>query len=588
MPLNRFFSILAFILGCSTSNVGAQDMPPSLDSLINLDLQWAGTGVTLDRVISKLSDEFCYQDLRTFLSCIHAANMVVRSNPDFRKPRIIGASFESLLKQNQNLEELKVPREDRGQERRARWIQFSKVFESVTFKDLDSWVKLDLRLRNSEVDEYIKLFKQPKSEHINFKSTFEWIKSITTGWSHYAAQVMINAVYAVMLDPHSLIQLRGKIAKDLDRSNLKNTDLGIRIDLLPYPRVKRVFKGSGAWNAGVRRNDILTSFDQKNIDDLSISAFLNSFATVPESQISVTVNRGGEQIQKLVRVSPYDSSDFETENISSTELGLALTRLTLHLFSFDACRKVKEAIEHTPPESKGYILDLRGNLGGSLDAALCIADLFAGAEGKKWLELESVILSAAPKVSAPAKSIRQSNSKAITSLPLLILVDSDSASASEVLTGVLATENRALTLGTLTFGKGLVQELQKSSEKLPFFDFSPKNVEFKRTIAVYHFSSGEIVDKRGIQPDFEVPVEKNANDVKSKHAREIDWYPFPRLAVKADIQALKFNHPIEDIAQCMNTKGIHPDEIFSTRLKSDENADLQMIHAEKAMQCMVQ
>jgi carboxyl-terminal processing protease len=128
----------------------------------------------------------------------------------------------------------------------------------------------------------------------------------------------------------------------------------------------------------------------------------------------------------------------------------------------------------------GYILDLRGNPGGLLFSSVEIA--------RMWLD-KGTIVSTIDRQGEQEREV--ANGRALTNKPLVVIVDKGSASASEILSGALQDNQRAVLVGTQTFGKGLVQSVR------PLEDGSGLAV----TIAKYHTPSGKDINKHGIDPD---------------------------------------------------------------------------------------
>ena len=160
--------------------------------------------------------------------------------------------------------------------------------------------------------------------------------------------------------------------------------------------------------------------------------------------------------------------------------------IKLDEFSSHAAEQMQEAIEELAEQQiSGFVLDLRGNPGGLLFSSVEIA--------RMWLE-EGAIVSTKNRKGSDQKFF--ANGKALTDLPLVILVDRYSASASEILAGALQENNRATIVGTRTYGKGTVQSVHSLS------DGSGLAV----TIAQYYPPSGMDINYQGIAPDIQVDL----------------------------------------------------------------------------------
>jgi len=153
-------------------------------------------------------------------------------------------------------------------------------------------------------------------------------------------------------------------------------------------------------------------------------------------------------------------------------------------------------------EVKGYILDLRSNPGGLLYASIEIA--------RMWIP-DGLIVSTVDRKGVTER--QRANNQALTNKPLVVLVDGGSASASEILSGALQDHDRAVIVGTKTFGKGLVQSVRSLS------DGSGLAV----TIAKYLTPKGRDINKDGIHPDVE--SELSEEDRKNLQRNGIRWEP---------------------------------------------------------------
>jgi len=152
-------------------------------------------------------------------------------------------------------------------------------------------------------------------------------------------------------------------------------------------------------------------------------------------------------------------------------------------------------------ELSGLVLDLRNNPGGLLDQAVAVSDRF--------LPGRLTIVSTRGRAGRSLTEEKSKDPGTEPDYPMVVLVNAGSASASEVVAGALQDHGRATVLGTQTFGKGSVQtviELEDGSG-------------LKLTIARYYTPKGRSIQERGIEPDFEVPVEGIAHELREKDLR---------------------------------------------------------------------
>ena len=171
--------------------------------------------------------------------------------------------------------------------------------------------------------------------------------------------------------------------------------------------------------------------------------------------------------------------------------------------SRNASKEVSDILQNSPYK-KAFIIDLRSNPGGLLSNAIYISDMFLNG---------GAIVSTVDRDGY--KETQKATRGVLTTKPLVILVDKGSASASEIFSGAMKDNKRAVIVGTQSFGKGLVQEINKL----------PNNSGINITIQKYLTPNGTDIHKKGITPDVLVEFTeddiKNKNDVQLKKAIEI-------------------------------------------------------------------
>ncbi|NET87308.1 MAG: PDZ domain-containing protein [Kamptonema sp. SIO1D9] len=234
-----------------------------------------------------------------------------------------------------------------------------------------------------------------------------------------------------------------------------------------------------AFEAGILAKDIITKINGQSTEGMDVNDAVNLIRGKVGTQVILTIKRGEEEIdypitRARIQIHPVRA------RVENTPIGkVGYIRLTQ--FNAQAAKEMRETIKNQEDESvQGYILDLRSNPGGLLYSSIEIA--------RMWLD-EGTIVST---VNRQGEVDRQrANSRALTDKPLVLLVDGGSASASEILSGALQDNDRAVLVGTKTFGKGLVQSVRGLG------DGSGLAV----TIAKYLTPDGRDINKLGITPD---------------------------------------------------------------------------------------
>ncbi|MBD2613059.1 MAG: carboxyl-terminal processing protease CtpC [Nostoc sp. ZfuVER08] len=239
-----------------------------------------------------------------------------------------------------------------------------------------------------------------------------------------------------------------------------------------------------AFKAGILAKDVILKIDNKNTKGMDTNQAVSLIRGEPGTQVTLTIQRNGQTKEFNIKRARIEIHPVKYSQKQTPAGNLGYIRL--NQFSANAGKEMQAAIRDL--ESKkvsGYILDLRGNPGGLLFSSIEIA--------RMWLN-KGTIVSTIDRGGEREREV--ANGRALTNKPLVVLVDKGSASASEILSGALQDNKRAVLVGTQTFGKGLVQSVR------PLEDGSGLAV----TIAKYHTPSDRDINKHGIDPDVKVDL----------------------------------------------------------------------------------
>lgn len=240
------------------------------------------------------------------------------------------------------------------------------------------------------------------------------------------------------------------------------------------PLIVSVYKGFAADKAGIKPGDIITKINGQVLKEIDIQDTSTLLLGVPDSPVSLEVNRLGKTIKfelkrEKIEVNPvpfYGKVDNETGYI-------VLTR-----FSDKASSEVKKAFESLKEDGiKSLILDLRSNPGGSLLESIRISNFF--------LPKGKVIVSTKAKVKKWSNTYTARSTPLDLDIPIVVLINGRSASASEIVTGALQDYDRAVVMGKRSFGKGLVQRYRELSY----------GTQLKVTISKYYTPSGRCIQE---------------------------------------------------------------------------------------------
>ena len=251
-----------------------------------------------------------------------------------------------------------------------------------------------------------------------------------------------------------------------------------------YIEVASALEGTPAWKAGIQADDLITEIEGESTVEMTQADVVAKLRGKIGSSVTVTVRRGKnmEFPAKLVR------ARIEVPTIKSMKLTSDIGYIRLIEFNPNSCRRIREAMEGMQAEGvTKLVLDLRNNPGGLITAAVDTASLFIK---------EGVIVSTKSRI--PQQNLEFNTNVLVdaefANVPLVVLINKGSASASEILAGALKDYKRAYLVGETSYGKGSVQQI---------FDLTQKD-SFKMTISRYYTPSDANIDKTGIKPDKEV------------------------------------------------------------------------------------
>jgi carboxyl-terminal processing protease len=324
----------------------------------------------------------------------------------------------------------------------------------------------------------------------------------------------LNDPYTVYLDPSGYANLTGELSGSY-------TGIGMAEEMENgFITTTQVFKGSPAADAGIRPGDIIVSVDGAPVEGMTLDQAVAklvgksgtpvklgmyrppaSFAATSTTTSTTVV--GQAPTPPAVAKGPADlppggaTRDYSLVRRQITEPQVTTTQLTangkkvalvkLYVFSTGAAKAVRAAVKQAVETDKvaAVILDLRGNGGGLLNEGVGVASVF----------IPSGVIVTTRGLHSPEQTL-QATGGAYPDVPLYVLVDAGTASASEIVSGALQDYKRATLIGVTTFGKGLVQSIDPLSN----------GGAVKITTAEYFTPKGRNINKKGIIPDVVVPA----------------------------------------------------------------------------------
>ncbi|MFP6294060.1 S41 family peptidase [Helicobacter pylori] len=316
------------------------------------------------------------------------------------------------------------------------------------------------------------------------------------------SEIMTKAIEGLLsnLDAHSAYLNEKKFKEFQAQTEGEFGGLGITVGMRDgVLTVIAPLEGTPAYKAGVKSGDNILKINNESTLSMSIDDAINLMRGKPKTPIQITIVRKNEPkplvfniIRDIIKLpSVYVKKIKETPYLYVRVSG----------FDKNVTKSVLEGLKANP-KAKGIVLDLRGNPGGLLNQAVGLSNLFIK---------EGVLVSQKGKNKEENLEYKANGRAPYTNLPIAVLVNGGSASASEIVAGALQDHKRAVIIGEKTFGKGSVQML------LPV----NKDEAIKITTARYYLPSGRTIQAKGITPDIVIypgKVPENENKFSLKEA----------------------------------------------------------------------
>ena len=236
--------------------------------------------------------------------------------------------------------------------------------------------------------------------------------------------------------------------------------------------------GTPAEKAGIKAGDIILKINKKATIGMTIDEAVSIMRGKPKTDIVLTVVRKGEAKPLVIKIT---RDIIKLQSVYAKKIGDDI--LYMHVTSFDkkVAKDVKDALDKDSNRT-GIILDLRNNPGGLLDQAVKLVDLFVG---------KGVIVSQKGRDASENMEFKAHDEDSDNKKPMVVLVNGGSASASEIVSGALQDDKRAIVVGEKTFGKGSVQVVLPVGE----------GEALRLTVARYYLPSGRTIQAKGVTPD---------------------------------------------------------------------------------------
>jgi len=315
------------------------------------------------------------------------------------------------------------------------------------------------------------------------------------------AYVAIETMLASLNDPYTRFLDPDEFADETQ--SISGTLFGIGVQIGTKDDKLMVIapiENTPADKAGLKSNDVILEINNKSSKGMSVKDAADLIRGEKGTSVTLLIKREGaaDKLYTIIR----DKIDVKSVSIkepkgASVPKNIGYIRLNSFL-SHTASEELKDALRKLG-DKDGYVLDIRSNPGGLLTNAITISDMFL---------TSGLIVSTVDRDGY--KETQKAINNPVTKKPLAVLIDGGSASASEILSGALKDNGRAVLIGTKSFGKGLVQEINKL----------PGGAGINITTQKYLTPNGTDINKKGITPDIE--VKNTEEDIKNKKDKQLE------------------------------------------------------------------
>lgn len=335
------------------------------------------------------------------------------------------------------------------------------------------------------------VFERVRSDYVEEVSDQELIENAING--------MLTA-----LDPHSSY-LNEQNYRDMQvHTKGEFGGLGIEVTLENgLVKVVSPIDDTPAFDAGIQPGDLITHIDGEQVLGLTLQKAVERMRGPPDTEIRLTIRRQNRDPFDITLVRAIIRIQSVRSRVEDKDIGYLRVTSFNEQTGEGLAEAMKKLEAETQGELKGIVLDLRNNPGGLLDQAVAVADAF--------LE-RGEIVSTRSRRPEDAQRFNARPEDLAKGMPLVVLINGGSASASEIVAGALQDHKRAIVMGTASFGKGSVQTI------IPL----PGHGAMRLTTARYYTPSGRSIQVRGIEPDIVVEQARVETVAEQARRREAD------------------------------------------------------------------
>ncbi len=432
------------------------------------DDPWALTGLTFDQAAEAMTPEGCYESEQRFLACVHGLSEAL-SAVDERLALVPLAHAHA---------EVPAARVLRREGRLA------VVERGAAVDQPDAQARAEA-LR-AEIAAWRAVHAATATERVDWAGLVAWFRDarVTTANEAATTAAAINGFLATAKDPFHRIVPTERDDALRERAGTTHVGVGAYVQVHDGQAVISGLVAEGpAARAGVRVGDVLEAIDGAATAGLSADEVVARLRGEAGSEVAMGLRREGAALALRVTRAKVATRYVQEATLHVGERRLGFVYVPT-FYSTHICAQLREGLARLEAQDvAAWVLDLRGNVGGLTDEALCVADLF--------LPAGRLVARLLRDSGEPVEY--RTEAEAATSLPLVVVVDASTGSAAEILAGALQDEGRARVVGQRTYGKGTVQN------PFPWGEGVEATVYF--TSGRYHLPSGRALHLAGVVPD---------------------------------------------------------------------------------------
>jgi carboxyl-terminal processing protease len=384
-------------------------------------------------------------------------------------------------------------------------ISFAQINNNELSKEKLSKKPNNIKYSDNLIEE---ILKKVNEDYVDEKSKDELIEAAASG--------ILSS-----LDPHSSF-LNNEDMKEMT-VHTKGEFGGIGIEITTENSVAKVvsaIEDTPAFKAGIKAQDYIIRIDGKSTYSLRIDEIVKKIRGRVNTPVKLTIYRKGEKepiektiIRKIIKIKPIKSSRFNDVAY------VKITNFSEKTFEdiYAEINKLKKQIGQN--NLKGLVLDLRNNPGGLLDQAIKVSALF--------LNKDKTVVAIKGREGLVKEIQTDEDESLIPNLPMVVLINEGSASASEIVAGALQDHKRAVIMGNKSFGKGSVQTV---------FNLENNQGALKMTTALYYTPSGRSIQAKGIEPDIELIQASIEKEKSTERESEADLQGHIELKIQESIE----------------------------------------------------